>query len=174
MIASQYQCQGCGYRFKRDHPGPVICKRCGCIYVTWLNFKQVLQDYWHERSAAEGWEDRIILEEIKELLGVGNIYLLANQKVYQLGFYSQDAQNIFIDAVEPYVRIKRLQLILAKKWLKCSSLTGVSLNQSKRDTRQQIHEVMSMLNHNITKASLEQRQVISKIIESFGGEPHAV
>lgn len=45
----KYRCQQCGYEFEEEKPGPVICKKCGHLYIDWLNFKEVIKSLKMER-----------------------------------------------------------------------------------------------------------------------------
>ena len=31
---------GCDFKFETDKPQPVICPKCGHLYVTWINYER--------------------------------------------------------------------------------------------------------------------------------------
>jgi len=46
-LICRFKCMKCGYYFENPIPGPTKCKKCGHLYVEWLNAKEVL-DYIHK------------------------------------------------------------------------------------------------------------------------------
>lgn len=37
-----FECQGCQHNFKAN-PGPAICPKCGYIWLTWKNYRQLFK-----------------------------------------------------------------------------------------------------------------------------------
>ena len=39
-MKAEFKCLKCGYEYK-DEPGPTVCRRCGHLYVKWLNYNEM-------------------------------------------------------------------------------------------------------------------------------------
>ena len=45
MIKAEFLCLKCGFKYD-DIPGPTQCKKCGHLYVKWLNYEELYQKHF--------------------------------------------------------------------------------------------------------------------------------
>ena len=56
MIA-KYKCLKCGHHYE-DDPGPTQCKKCNHLYVKWINYEEMYQQYFKEDYERILYHDR--------------------------------------------------------------------------------------------------------------------